>query len=486
MNGNLVLGYAYTDLLVSSLEDNAPAILEACKRDIGKPAYETYLTEIDWCKNDILFVCKHLQKWMKDESIADMPFANRLASPKVRKDPLGAILVIGAYNFPVQLSVGPLIGAIAAGNIAVLKPSEQAPAVAMVIGKAMSRLDQSCYACIQGGVPETTALLDQKWDKICYTGSGTVGKIIAKKAAETLTPVILELGGRNPAIITKNADIRLAARRLLWSKVHNAGQVCISQNYILVDKEVLPALVQELKVALLEFYPTGTKGSTDFSCIATGRQWQRLKKLLDATQGKILYGGTMDEAARFLELTIVEVSSPADPLIEEETFGPIITILPVTDLDHAIRIANEVDGTPLAAYAFGTKTETNRVLAELRSGGASINDGYFHASIPTAPFGGVGQSGQGCYRGKSSFEAFTHRRTITRTPGWMEKLLDVRYPPYSAAKLKKLRGFTNGRPDFDREGNVKRGVLGFLLSGKVVAALLGGRLSSSSPPSSSS
>ena len=409
---------------------------------------------------------------MKDESIPDMPLANRLVSPKVRKDPLGAVLVIGAYNFPVQLSIGPLIGAIAAGNTAVLKPSEQAPAVAMVLARAMSMLDQSCYACVQGGVPETTALLDQKWDKIFYTGSGNVGKIIAKKAAETLTPVVLELGGRNPAFITKNADIRLAARRLLWSKVHNAGQVCISQNYILVDKEVLPALIREFKVALGEFYPNGTKGSADFSCIATDRQWQRLKKMLDASQGKILYGGNMDEAERFLELTIVEVSDPTDSLIEEETFGPIISILPVDNLDQAIRIANEVDGTPLAAYAFGNSIETNRVLKELRSGGASINDGFFHASIPTAPFGGVGQSGQGSYRGKSSFDAFTHRRTITKTPGWMESLLDIRYPPYNAAKLAKLRKMTGMKPNFDRDGNVKGGILAFLLSGKVIAALL--------------
>ena len=470
----LILGCSRAHILASSLEDNTAAIIEACKRDIGKPTYETYLTEIDWCKNDILFVCKHLPKWIKDETIPDMPLANRLVSPRVRKDPLGAVLIIGAYNFPVQLSIGPFVGAIAGGNTAVLKPSEQAPSVAMVLGKVISALDQSSYACLQGGVPETTALLDQKWDKIFYTGSGNVGKIIAKKAAETLTPVVLELGGRNPAIITKNADIRLAARRLLWGKVHNAGQVCISENYILVDKEVQPAFIRELKIAMGEFYPNGTKESADFSCIATERQWQRLKKLLDATQGKILYGGTMDEAARFLELTIVEVPDAKDPLIEEETFGPIISILPVTDLDQAIRIANEVDSTPLAAFAFGNNFETARVLRELRSGGASVNDGYFHASMPTAPFGGVGQSGQGSYRGKASFDAFTHRRTITKTPGWMESLLDIRYPPYTTAKLAKYRRMSAMKPNFDRDGKVKRGILAYLLNGKILAALLGG------------
>ena len=446
------------------------------RKDLGKPEFETLITEIDWCKNDIIFVCSKLAKWMADESPPDISFANKLVSPRIRKDPLGAVLVIGAYNFPIQLAVGPLIGAIAGGNTAVLKPSEQAPSVAAVLQRVMSVLDPSCFACVQGGVPETSALLDQKWDKIFYTGSGNVGKIIAKKAAETLTPVVLELGGRNPAIVTKSADIRLAARRLLWAKVHNAGQVCISQNYIMVDREVLPAYINELKAAMKEFFPNGTKGSTDISRIATSRQWQRLKKLLDSTSGKIVMGGTMDEADRFLEPTVVEVTDVTDPLIAEETFGPIISLMPVDDLDQAIRIANEVDGTPLGLYPFGTKKETDRVLKEVRSGGASVNDAFFHGSIPTLAFGGVGDSGQGAYRGKASFDCFTHRRSVTRTPGWMESLISVRYPPYTDAKLAKLRQMNNSKPNFDRDGKVKYGLLSYILPAGIAryaVALLG-------------
>lgn len=223
------------------------------------------------------------------------------------------------YNFPVQLAIGPLIGAIAAGCTAILKPSENAPAVAMILEKLVNALDPECYGCIQGGIPQTSALLEQKWDKIFYTGSVTVAKIIAKKAAETLTPVTLELGGKNPAIITRNADIRLAARRLLWGKFMNAGQVCISQNYTLIDDEMLPGFVRELKVAMKEFYPNGARKSPDYGRIVNHRQWKRLKDMIDNTKGKILIGGTMDEAEKFLEPTVIQ--GTMHPLQATSAFG---------------------------------------------------------------------------------------------------------------------------------------------------------------------
>ena len=257
--------------------------------------------------------------------------------------------------------MGPLIGAIAAGCTAVMKPSENAPASAAIMEKIFREsLDPSAYAVVQGAVPETTKLLEQKWDKIFYTGSAFVGTIIAKKAAETLTPVTLELGGRNPAIVTKNANLRLAARRLLWAKLVNAGQVCLSQNYILADKVIVSELIRELKNALNEFFPYGAKASPDYSRIINARQFQRLKKMLDGTRGKILLGGTMDEEERFLEPTIIQVDDVDDPLLIDESFGPFITILPFDSLDEAIRIANEIHDTPLAIYPFGNKSETDR------------------------------------------------------------------------------------------------------------------------------
>ena len=324
-------------------------------------------------------------------------------------------------------------------------------------------LDPTCFKCVQGAIPETTALLNEKWDKIFYTGSATVGTIIAKKAAETLTPVTLELGGRNPAIITRNADIRLAARRLLWGKVLNAGQVCISQNYTLVDKEVLDQFIQETKTAFAEFYPKGARNTDDFGRIVNQRQWSRLKKMLDGSKGKVILGGETDEKDLYIAPTMVLVDSPEDSLVADESFGPLMPVLPVENLDQAIRIANEVHATPLGIYTFGNKKETDRCLREIRSGGASVNDALFHGSIPSLAFGGVGDSGQGAYRGKASFDCFSHRRSITKTPGWMEGMLDIRYPPYDG-KLAKFRMTTEAKPNFDHEGKVTYSLASYIMS----------------------
>jgi beta-apo-4'-carotenal oxygenase len=392
-----------------------------------------------------------------------------------------ANIAFSAFNFPFNLSFGPLIGAISGGNTAVLKPSENAPACAAVMQKTMAAsFDPDCYACIQGGIPETQALLAEKWDKIFFTGSASTGKIIAKAAAPTLTPVTLELGGKNPAIITKKADIRLAARRLLWAKVMNAGQVCISQNYILADKEVVPELVAQLKQALSDFYPNGPKASPDYGRIINAQAFARIKKMLDNTSGKIVIGGTMDAEQLFIEPTVVEVSDPSDSLIKDESFGPLIPILPVNDLDEAIRIANSVHSTPLGLYPFGSKAETDKALAEIRSGGASVNDGFFHGAIPTLQFGGVGDSGSGAYRGKASFDCFVHRRSITRTPNWMESLLNVRYPPFEG-KFEQYAKTSVLKPNFDRDGKVNFSLLRYVLTlgsgskseGAMRAALLG-------------
>ena len=435
------------------LKDEEPALLEACKLDLGKSAYEATLTEVGWVLNDIIFMSQNLARFMKDEKPQDIDLTNRFMQPRIKKDPLGAVMIIGAYNFPIQLSLGPLVGAIAAGCTAVLKPSENAPNAARIMQHIISQsLDPEAYQVVQGAVRETTALLDCKWDKIFYTGNATVGAIVAKKAAETLTPVTLELGGRNPAIITKFAEPRLAARRLLWAKLINVGQVCVSQNYILVDKELLPEFLRQLELALQEFLPQGAENSEDYGRIINERQWDRLQKMLESTKGKIVMGGKTDRSKLFFEPTVVQVEDADDPLLKDESFGPLIPILPVQDLDEALRTANKVHSTPLGLYAFGSKAETNRILSETRSGGASINDAFFHASIPTLAFGGVGDSGQGSYRGKASFDCFTHRRSVTTTPSWIESMLDIRYPPYTKEKFKKLKKMTELKPDFDRNG----------------------------------
>ena len=298
---------------------------------------------------------------MAEEKAEDIPLTFSVMNARIRKEPLGNVLIIGAFNFPIQLTLGPLVGAIAAGCTAVIKPSEQAPATAMVMERIIREyLDNDAYVVVNGGVPETSALLEEKWDKIFYTGGQTVGTIIAKKAAETLTPVTLELGGRNPAIVTRNADPRLAARRLLWGKLHNAGQVCIGQNYILVDRQILPELVNQLKIAMKEFYPNGMKNSDDYARIVNKRNFQRIKKMLDESQGRILIGGETDESENYIEITVVEVRDHKDSMIVQESFGPLIPLLAFDDLDEAIRVANEVDPTPLGFYPFGNKSETNK------------------------------------------------------------------------------------------------------------------------------
>ena len=324
-------------------------------------------------------------------------------------------------------------------------------------------MDPACYHVVQGGVPETTALLDQKWDKVFYTGGATVGTIVAKKASETLTPYTLELGGRNPAIVTKNANIRLAARRLLWGKVHNAGQVCISQNYTLVEEPVVAAFIAEMKGAMAEFYPEGTRTTDDYGRLVNKKQFSRVKSMLDNTKGEIIMGGAMDESDCYIEPTVILIESAEDSLLKEESFGPLIPILPFTTLDSAIAIANSIQATPLGLYPFGSSAENERMLSEIRSGGASVNDAFVHGAIPTLAFGGVGDSGQGAYRGKASFDCFTHRRSVTRTPGWMEGLLSVRYPPYEG-KLAKARKMGKLTPNFDREGKVTFSLMSYILT----------------------
>lgn len=346
-----------------AIKDRGPQLAEAFRLDLRKSAYESYLTEIDWITNACIFMIDHLDEWAKDESIGS-PHVSLIYKPnkfRIRKEPLGTALVIGAYNFPLMLSLEPLVGAISAGCTAILKPSEGSPNVAMVIKDIVeSSLDPTAYRVVNGAVPETSALLDQKWDKIFYTGGAQVARIISKKAAENLTPVALELGGRNPAFVTRNADIKLAAKRLLWGKTINAGQVCLSQNYVLVEREVVDDFIKQLNVAFNQTFPNGAKASPDLARVVNERHFLRMKKMVDESKGKIVMGGQMDQSDLFIEPTAVLVSSPDDRMVTEESFGPVFAILPFDTLGEAIEIANVVDPTPLALFGFGTRDEFNR------------------------------------------------------------------------------------------------------------------------------
>lgn len=353
-----------------ALDDYQPQILAALKQDLHRSDFESLLTEVEWLKKDCLFMLEHLEKYAKDEKLRspDVPFTYSFMNFRIRKEPLGTVLIIGPYNFPVQLLLAPMIGAIAAGCTAVLKPSELTPACAMVVKDLVEkRLDNTAISVVNGGIPETNALMNEKWDKIFFTGSAAVGTIITKKAAETLTPVVLELGGKNPAFITKNANLPLAAKRLLWGKTLNSGQVCMSQNYVLIDKDLVPTFIECLKQAYKDMFPNGAKASPDLARIVNQRHFQRVKKMLDDTKGKIVMGGAVDESENYIEPTAVLVDSVHDSMMEEESFGPIFSIYPVNSLDEALNVANLVHRTPLSLFSFGSKAENQRGMPRLSS-----------------------------------------------------------------------------------------------------------------------
>ncbi|KAI9167660.1 Beta-apo-4'-carotenal oxygenase [Paramyrothecium foliicola] len=473
------LDYRITQLrkLYWAIVDNSALIEEALYKDLRKSKYESAISEIDWAKAECMTLVNNLKKWAKDEPVVNVPLTFWAMKHRIRNEPLGLILIIGAYNYPIQLSLPAVAGAIAAGNCVVLKPSESSPHSAMVLKKICEEaLDPECYAVINGNVAETKRVLDIKWDKISFTGGKKIGTLVAQKAAETLTPVLLELGGCNPAFVTKNAKLNLAARRLLFHKCLNAGQVCLSHNYILVERSVLSQFIGALNSAYKTFMPKGARTSPDYARIVNKGQFDRIKNMLDNTKGRIVMGGTVDESDLFIEPTAVLVDDIEDSMMVEESFGPIFSILAYNTLEEAIDIANKVDPTPLSLFTFGSDAENQKVMESVTSGGATCNDTFMHCSIPAAPIGGVGTSGTGNYHGYYSFKAFSHQRAIAKTPYWAEKLLRVRYMPYVQSELDRFHRTTDVKPNFDRNGQVVKG-LGYWFG---LIAGLGGKSASRS------
>jgi beta-apo-4'-carotenal oxygenase len=419
-----------------ALSEHSSEIVSAMEKDLSKPAYEASW-EMFWVQSEILNTLSKIESWACDEK-PDVKWMYKLMSPRIKKDPFGTVLIIGPFNYPFQLVLLPLVGAIAAGCTAVVKPSEMTPNCAEIIKKVVQELDQECYTAVIGGIEESTALLDLKWDKIMYTGNGRVARIIAEKAVKHLTPLILELGGLNPTFITsKVGDAKLAAKRIAWGKVHNCGQICLSPDYVLIDPSVEAAFVEGYVSSLKQFHPNGSRELGQMSRIVNERHFNRIKGLLDNTKGEIVCGGQSDEAEKWIEPTLIKVDSLEDSLFSEEIFGPLMPYYVVKGgIGEMTTIARKIGDTPLAAYAFtDDEQEQNYVLNSLRSGGVSFNDVLFHGVIPSLPFGGVGESGTGCYRGKHSFDAFTHRRPIITQPNWIESRLAVKFPPFPSAPL---------------------------------------------------
>lgn len=349
---------------VCDLED---LMKESLYKDLHKCAHEGVLTEISWCKGEALDLINNLERWSKDEAVENIPAAMWLMKHRIHYEPLGVVLVIGAFNYPFQLTLLPFLGAVAAGNTVIIKPSEHSPHSAMVMKMILERLDPECYLTVNGALPASQALLNLKFGKIAFTGGRTVGTIIAKKAAETLTPVLLELGGQNPAFITKNGNVELAARRLLWGKTTNGGQVCLSHNYAFVERPVVDRFIAELNKQYKVFFPKGAQASPDYCRIVNKASYDRIKGMLDKTSGKIVMGGATDEADLYIEPTAVlmDKMDSNDSMIADESFGPIWSIVPFDNLDDAINFANEVDPTPLSMFTFGSDAENEKGTSQV-------------------------------------------------------------------------------------------------------------------------
>ncbi|OSC96902.1 NAD-aldehyde dehydrogenase [Trametes coccinea BRFM310] len=424
------------------LKDNEDRFVEALKSDLGRPAQETVFFDFAASYLNIKLMYDNVEKWTKSRRAGfNLSFAPM--SPRVKAEPKGTVLVIGPFNVPVFMLVVPLAGAIAGGNAVVLKPSEKCPACAKLMAELVPKyLDNEMFHVVNGGIPETTRLLELQWDHIFFTGSNSVGRIVAQAAAKHLTPLTLELGGKNPVVVDPRSDFHLAAKRTLWGRVSNAGQICLAPEYVLIPRASQDAFVEAVKEVYASFYPEGPAKSDSLSRVVTEAQATRIKRLLDESQGTIVFGGDVVVAERYVAPTLVKDVAPGDSLMSEEIFGPVLPIVPVQDVDEAIEIIKS-RGHPLAIYAFSRdKTFLEKVFDNTESGAAVANDTVVNGGVPGLPGGGIGASGYGYATGKELFEQFTHIRVSLNNPAWVDNIgFGFRYPPYTKKENEKQLRF---------------------------------------------
>jgi aldehyde dehydrogenase (NAD+) len=415
-------------------------LYDALYADLKKTDEDAWATEIGFFLSELNHTLKHLKDWMEPKSVSTN-LVNLPSASFTIQEPLGVVCIIAPWNYPFQLLFTPLIGAIAGGNCAVLKPSEFAPATAKVMSKIVAALFPTNYILYlegEGAVVLPSLLTENRFDHIFYTGSTQVGKIIYKYAAEQLVPVTLELGGKSPAVITSDANLRVAARRLANPKFSNCGQMCIAPDYILVPNELKDKLIKELIIAIQSFYGTDAETSEQYGKIINDRQWLRLTSYLG--DGEIVYGGKSNRENLFIEPTIMTGVHPDAKIMQEEIFGPILPILTYASNEEALAIINK-NPNPLAFYVFTENKENEQYwLTNVPSGGACINNATMHITNHDLPFGGRGFSGTGGYHGKQSFDTFTHTKSVLKTPTWIDP--SFKYPPYKgkAWLLKRLIG----------------------------------------------
>lgn len=423
------------EALKNLLDENQETIIDALVADLGKPRFEAFTTEVAFVRSEVEHALKHLHKWMKPTRVKSS-LVVQPATSKIYYDPLGVALVIGTWNYPIQLSLGPVVGAIAAGNCVVIKPSEVAVHSSNAMAELVPRyMDPECVRVVEGGIPETTDLLAQKWDHIFYTGSGHVGRIVMTAAAKHLTPVTLELGGKSPAIIDRDADIQTAAKRLVWGKFTNAGQTCVAPDYLFVHEAVHDELLAAMSATITEFYGVDPSQSADYGRIINQRHWTRLRALIDS--GTVAAGGDFNEAQRYIGPTLLTDVAVDSPVMAEEIFGPLLPLLKFSDMSEVIESVNDRP-KPLALYIFTKSQNTaKRVLQQTSSGGGAINHCWINLAVPGLPFGGVGDSGMGAYHGRHGFETFSHRKGIVDKPTIIDPA--VAYPPYTDFKMSVIK-----------------------------------------------
>ena len=415
------------------VKSNEKLLYDAIYQDFGKSEFETFGTEISFVYKDIDYYLKNLKSFAKPKSVLTN-IVNQMGSSKIVFEPLGNCLVIGAWNYPYQLTLTPVIAAIAAGNTCVIKPSELPENTMKAMAKLINEnFDPQFLYVVEGGVEETTAILKLRFDKIFFTGSPRVGKIVYKAAAEHLTPVTLELGGKSPAFVTEKADLNIAARRIVWGKFINAGQTCVAPDYLYVAENIKAKF---LKVLIEEIKKRNYTDNVDHYCkIINERNFDRLEKMID--REKMVFGGETNREKRYISPTVLDNVTWEDAVMQEEIFGPILPILTYKNLETAMQTVVEGE-KPLSAYLFSNDAKEQELFTEkLSFGGGCINDTLMHLSNDRLPFGGVGNSGIGHYHGKFGFEAFSHQKAILKKSNYLEP--ELKYPPYSDAKLNILK-----------------------------------------------
>ncbi|MEW2922103.1 aldehyde dehydrogenase [Muricauda sp. ANG21] len=417
----------YLKQLKQEIEAQEDAICEALYADFKKPKFESLATETQLVLAELSYALKNIERWSRPEPI-ESSWTNFPSKDWIQYEPFGKVLIISPWNYPFMLTLAPVIGALAAGNTVVIKPSELSPNTSRIIAEIIKKVFPPEYVTVvEGGVDVSQALLSEKWEYIFFTGSTQVGKIVYKSAAEHLTPVTLELGGKNPCVVDETASLKLAAKRIVWGKFINAGQTCLAPDYILVHTSKKKDLVEAIKGQITSFYGPDIQKSPDFARITTEKHFKELKAML---QGQtLLFGGTCNDSESYVEPTLVDEPNLNSKLMEGEIFGPILPIISYEkEQDLHQYISNY--GKPLAFYLFSTnKRFQKRLLSQYSFGGGTINDTVIHISNNRLPFGGVGASGIGGYHGKHSFELFSHKKSMVKRANWLD--IPMRYPPYT-------------------------------------------------------